>query len=34
MTNALDSTVTPFVDRIAALAETTDLETDLTALAA
>ena len=33
VTNALDSTVTPFVDRIAALAQTTDLETDLTALA-
>ena len=33
VTNALDSTVTPFVDRITALAQTTDLETDLTALA-
>ena len=31
--DALDSTVTPFLDRIAALADTTDLEADLTALA-
>ena len=33
VTNALDNTVTPFVDSIAALAQTTDLETDLTTLA-
>src|SRR5204863_6655485 len=31
---ALDGTVTPFRERIAALAGTTDLEADLTALAA
>ena len=31
--DALERTVAPFVDRIAALAETTDLEADLTALA-
>jgi TetR/AcrR family transcriptional regulator, mexJK operon transcriptional repressor len=30
--NALESTVTPFLDRIKALSETTDLEADLTAL--
>ena len=32
--NALESTVAPFLDRIAALADTMDLEADLTALAA
>jgi TetR/AcrR family transcriptional regulator, mexJK operon transcriptional repressor len=32
--NALEGTVAPFLDRIAALADTTDLETDLTDLAA
>jgi TetR/AcrR family transcriptional regulator, mexJK operon transcriptional repressor len=32
--NALDSTVTPFLERIDALAETADLESELTALAA
>jgi TetR/AcrR family transcriptional repressor of mexJK operon len=32
--NALDSTVTPFLDRIAALSDTNDLEADLTLLAA
>ena len=31
---ALNDTVTPFLDRIAALADTADLETELTALAA
>jgi len=31
---ALDGTVTPFLERIAALAETTDVQSDLTALAA
>jgi TetR/AcrR family transcriptional repressor of mexJK operon len=31
---ALDGAVTPFVDRIAALADTTDLEAEMTALAA
>jgi TetR/AcrR family transcriptional regulator, mexJK operon transcriptional repressor len=31
--SALETTVTPFLGRIAALADTTDLETDLTALA-
>jgi TetR/AcrR family transcriptional regulator, mexJK operon transcriptional repressor len=31
--DALESTVTPFLERIAALAETTDLEPDLTSLA-
>jgi TetR/AcrR family transcriptional regulator, mexJK operon transcriptional repressor len=33
VTTALESTVTPFLDRIAALADTADLEMDLTALA-
>ncbi len=33
VTTALESTVTPFLGRIAALADTTDLEMDLTALA-
>jgi TetR/AcrR family transcriptional repressor of mexJK operon len=33
VTDALESTVGPFLDRIAALADTADLETDLTALA-
>jgi TetR/AcrR family transcriptional repressor of mexJK operon len=32
--DALDGTVAPFLDRIAALADTSDLEADLTALAA
>ncbi len=32
--NALESTVAPFLERIRALADTTDLEADLTALAA
>lgn len=31
--NALESTVTPFLERIARMADTNDLETDLTALA-
>lgn len=31
--NALESSVTPFLDRIAGMADTNDLETDLTALA-
>jgi TetR/AcrR family transcriptional repressor of mexJK operon len=34
VTNALESTVTPFLERIRALADTADLESDLTALAA
>ncbi len=34
MNTALESTVTPFLERIRALADTTDLEADLTALAA
>ena len=33
VTTALESTVTPFLDRIAALADTADLEMDLSALA-
>lgn len=33
VTDALESTVGPFLDRIATLADTADLETDLTALA-
>ena len=33
VTNALGSTVTPFLSRIATLADTTDLDADLTALA-
>ncbi|HJT91827.1 MAG TPA: TetR/AcrR family transcriptional regulator, partial [Mycobacterium sp.] len=31
--NALESSVTPFLERIARMADTNDLETDLTALA-
>jgi TetR/AcrR family transcriptional repressor of mexJK operon len=34
VTSALDSTVTPFLERIGALSQTTDVETGLTALAA